>query len=76
MMLHRQSFLLLILLCITGSVLAQKGKKAIRLNSGVIYASPNILSDSIENINRRALRQEKGFVIIQFETTPTEEVKR
>ena len=75
-MLRRQYLLLTVLVCLAGSVFAQKEKKALRLNSGIVYTNPNIFSDSIEHLNRKALRQGKGFIIIQFETIPTEDVKK
>lgn len=76
MMLHRHYLLLIVLLSTTGALFAQKEKKAIRLNSGTIYTIPNILSDSIDHFNRKAFRQDKAFAIIQFETIPTEDVKK
>jgi hypothetical protein len=75
-MMLRQYFLLTILLCITGSVFAQKEKKALRLKSGVVYTSPNIISDSIELLNKNKIRQGKTFAIIQFESIPNEDTKR
>ena len=75
-MILRQYFLLTVLLCITGSVVAQKEKKALRLKSGVVYTSPNIISDSIEHLNKNNIRRGKTLAIIQFETIPNEDTKR
>jgi hypothetical protein len=76
MMLNRHYVLLAIFLCVVGTVFAQKEKKLIRLHSGVVYTTPNIFSDSIENFNRKAFQQGSAFAIIQFETIPSEQVKR
>ncbi|ANE52554.1 S8 family serine peptidase [Flavisolibacter tropicus] len=75
-MMLRQYFLLTVLLGLSGFAFAQKEKKAIRLKSGVVYAAPNIITDSIEQFNKKAFHKEKAFAILQFETIPNEEVKQ
>lgn len=69
-------FLLSVLLSFSSSLFAQ-ADYTLRLKSGVVTLQPNIKKVFVDSFNTRSARfQQKTFAILQFESIPTEAVKK
>lgn len=57
--------------------IAQKGSQGILLKTGAIYLTENITPSNLDSFNAKAVRyNRKTFALLQFESLPTEQIRK